>query len=246
VTLSDKVIARNDSETRDALQVKSGALLLLAERTARNEAERADLKARGDATFDQFYAPAPQRTPEQERAAASEAAREQRERDMKKVADGVAEQLKAGRRADAEKAIAAATEDYGKDPLFWQNIAYAWHAVSDTDASVAALMRAADLEPMNPERHHVVATYQWEVVFRNKTLSAAKKQEHITAGLAAADRALALNPEYVEALVYRALLLQQRADLETNAARKKALLDDAAALKARAQAIQAARQKSGG
>ena len=85
VALSDKVLARKGPEARDPMQGKAGALLLLAERTARTDAERDSLTARGDATFDTFMALAPARSPEQDAADKHLAVQEAREAAMTKV-----------------------------------------------------------------------------------------------------------------------------------------------------------------
>ena len=53
-------------------------------------------------------------------------------------------------------------------------------------------------------------------------------------GLTSVDKALALNPDYVEALTYRGLLLRIEAAMEKDAARQKALLNEASQLQEKA------------
>ena len=66
----------------------------------------------------------------------------------------------------------------------------------------------AELEPNNAEAHYTVATYYWDEACRNARLTDSQKRECIKNGLASVDKAIALNPDYVEALIYRGLLLR--------------------------------------
>ena len=70
--------------------------------------------------------------------------------------------------------------------------------------------RAADLDPTNPEGHHVVGTYYFEKT-RDQALTPPAKLAYIERGIAAEDRALAIKPDYVDALVYKNLLLRVQA-----------------------------------
>jgi TonB family protein len=62
-------------------------------------------------------------------------------------------------------------------------------------------------------------------------------------GIAATDRALTLEPDYMEALTYKNLLLRMRAELETDAAQKQQLIAEADALRNRA--IELNKQRAG-
>ena len=73
-----------------------------------------------------------------------------------------------------------------------------------------AFHKAADLEPNNPQGYHLVATYYQEKAAKDFRLTAAQKKEYIAKGIEAENKALALNRDYVEALVYKNILLRSR------------------------------------
>ncbi|MEO8074925.1 MAG: TonB family protein [Acidobacteriota bacterium] len=104
----------------------------------------------------------------------------------------------------------------------------------DFPKTIAMLELAAEMDAGNANAQHVVATYYWERAAKDQGLLPAERYTYIAAGLAADDRALGINPDYVDALVYKALLLQQRAMLETDAVQKDRTLAEAASLRTRA------------
>jgi TonB family protein len=104
----------------------------------------------------------------------------------------------------------------------------------DFPKTMTMLELAADLDAGNAAAQHVVATYYWEKATKDAALLPAERYTYITAGLAADDRALAINPDFVDALVYKALLLQQRAMLEADPLQKGRTLAESTALRTRA------------
>ena len=62
--------------------------------------------------------------------------------------------------------------------------------------------------------------------------------KYIQAGLAEADKALALKPDYFEALTYKNLLLRSEALVEKDPAKQQALLKQADQLRDKAQELQ--------
>ena len=83
-------------------------------------------------------------------------------------------------------------------------------------------------------RPQIVATYYWEKAYRGKSLLPADQLRYVMNGIAATDRALALKPDYVDALTYKNLLLRLRANLETDPVVKQQLIAEADALRNRA------------
>ena len=102
--------------------------------------------------------------------------------------------------------------------------------------ALEAFERAAALDPTSPTLHHTVGSFYFEMS-RNPSLPEADKVPLIEKGLAAEDRALQLHAEYVDAMVYKNLLLRVRANLEQDAARRDALIAEADALRNRAMAL---------
>jgi len=104
------------------------------------------------------------------------------------------------------------------------------------------LNQRAQHEPNNPEAHHVIATYYWNEAYKNFKLRDADKMKYIQAGLSEADKALALKPDYFEALTYKNLLLRSQALVEKDPAKQQALLKQADQLRDKAQELQKQKQ----
>ena len=99
------------------------------------------------------------------------------------------------------------------------------------DRTVAALEAFADVNPSDPTGHQLLATYYREKVAKDATLSPADKLKYLDAGIAATDRALAQKPEFIDALVYKNILLRMKANLEPDAVLRTAMLAEADALR---------------
>jgi len=115
----------------------------------------------------------------------------------------------------------------------------------DFENTLATMAERARVDSKNPEAFHQMSVWYWEKVDKDYTLPRAKKIEYLEAGLKAEEQALALNPDYLEAVVYKGLLLRQQALLETNRARQAALIREADQLQQRAIALQKAKAGAG-
>jgi TonB family protein len=104
------------------------------------------------------------------------------------------------------------------------------------DKALATMEEAAAADASNPQSHQLLATFYEELV-RKGNPGPVDRATYIANGIAAADRALALRPDYVEALIYKNLLLRHQAADETNAARKQAVLAEADTLRSRAMEL---------
>jgi tetratricopeptide (TPR) repeat protein len=110
--------------------------------------------------------------------------------------------------------------------------------------TIAALQKAADLEPNNPEGYHRVATFYWEKANKDYRLSQSEKRDYILKGLAMEDKALSLNPDYMEAMTYKNILLRMQAHTEKDPGKQKDLLNEADRL--RNKVIDAQKRKQTG
>jgi TonB family protein len=110
---------------------------------------------------------------------------------------------------------------------------------------VDAMRGAADLDPQNAEAQHRLATYCWEVANKGTDLDAAARMKYIRDGIAAEDRALALEPDYLEAMTYKNILLRMQAALVDDPAEKARLIADADLLRNHVIAVQKQRQAGG-
>ena len=139
-----------------------------------------------------------------------------------------------GRFEDAEKAILKAQEVKPNDPLVYTTISGFYNRQGDFPKTIAALQKAAELEPKNPTGWQLVAVYYWEKAYKDHRLSSAEKKDYIGKGIEATDKALALNPDYSEALTYKNLLLRMQGNEETDLAKRAILYKQADDLRNRA------------
>jgi TonB family protein len=151
------------------------------------------------------------------------------------------QQEEQGAIAEAEATLlkARAASPSSKDVIL--AIAAFYNRQGDFDTSIAALEDAAQLSPDDPQGYQIIATYYWEKAYKDHRLLPAEQYTYTMQGIAATDRALALKPDYMEALTYKNLLLRMRANLETDAALKQQLIAEADALRARAMELNKSR-----
>ena len=150
----------------------------------------------------------------------------------------------AGRYEEAEQALMRAKEAKPNDPQVFTTISVFYNRQGMFDQTMEALHQAADLEPQNPQGYHLVATYYQEKVQKDYKLKPAQAKEYVLKGIEAENKALSLNPDYVEAMIYKNILLRHQARLETDRALQKQLLDEADRL--RDKAIELNKKKASG
>jgi tetratricopeptide (TPR) repeat protein len=138
---------------------------------------------------------------------------------------------------NAEATLVKAREMKANDPAVYTTLAAYYNRQGEFDKSMEALKARADREPNNPEAFYTMATYYWEKAYRDFSLSDGEKMKYVQLGIEAINKALMLNDQYMEALVYKNLLLRVQANLERNPARQQALLREATELQNRAEEI---------
>jgi hypothetical protein len=114
------------------------------------------------------------------------------------------------------------------------------------DKTIEALEARAAAEPNNPEAHYTIAVYLWDKTFRDFRLGEADKRAYLAKGVAATDKAIAIKNDYLEAIVYKGLLLRLQANMEKDRAKQQELLRQADALRDRAKALQKSKQAGAG
>jgi tetratricopeptide (TPR) repeat protein len=150
----------------------------------------------------------------------------------------------AGQYEEAEGALLKARDIKPDDPTVYRTIAGFYNRQGDFAKTMEGLHKAAELEPTNPEAHHLVATYYQEKASKDFRISPAQKREYILKGIEADNKALALNPAYIEAMIYKNILLRLQANVETDRNRQQQLLKEADEL--RNKAIELQKKKSAG
>ena len=150
----------------------------------------------------------------------------------------------AGRYDDAEAQYAKAKEVKPNDPTVLAGLAGYYNRQGDFPKTIEALEQAAALEPNNPEGYHRVAVFYWDKTRGDFRLSDAQKRDFIQKGLAMEDKALGLNPDYMEAMTYKNILLRMKANITKDVAEQKRLIDEADKL--RNKVIDAQKRKQTG
>jgi tetratricopeptide (TPR) repeat protein len=86
-------------------------------------------------------------------------------------------------------------------------------------------MKYAQLDSMNPVPYYTIGALDWLVVYdKSNTFSTEEQLKFIDEGLANIDKALALNPDYDDAMTYKNLLYRLKADRADNEEEKKKLI----------------------
>jgi TonB family protein len=85
----------------------------------------------------------------------------------------------------------------------------------------------------SPEAYHRQAAELWEQS-RDTSINRKKRLELVDRGLAAEDKALAIKPDYLDAILYKNFLLRTQAGLVSDKARARQLVEQADALRAKA------------
>ena len=138
----------------------------------------------------------------------------------------------------AEAMFLQAIEVNPNAPLAHQLIAHYYNRQGEFDKTMAAFQKRAELEPNNPEAWHTMGTYYYEKAYRDSTVSREQALTYIQAGIQAEDKALAINPDYFDAVSYKSLLLALQANKERSPAEQKRLLAEANELRDRAMELQ--------
>jgi tetratricopeptide (TPR) repeat protein len=95
---------------------------------------------------------------------------------------------------------------------------------------VQILDRCAQLAPNDPSGYQKVATFYWDKAYRDPLISDQEKLVYAQKGLDAVDKALALKPDYFEAVIFKGLLMREKAKATPDAKLKQQYLDEAVTL----------------
>jgi hypothetical protein len=114
------------------------------------------------------------------------------------------------------------------------------------DKTMDALNQRAAQDPHNPEGYYTIAVYYWDKTFRDKALNDATRHEYINSGMEAVNKAISIKPDYLEAIVYKGLLLRLEANMEKDRKKQAELLKEADALRDRAKSLQKSKTQGAG
>ena len=146
---------------------------------------------------------------------------------------------------DAEAVMLEVRNLRPDDPIVYLQLAGFYNRSGEFELTIDALEQRARIEPDNPEAFYTISTFYWEKAFRDFRITQDQKREYISAGIAAADSAIGLNDRYVDALVYKNILLRMQANMTTDLDEQEALIEEADELRNRAEELQKQQQAGG-
>jgi tetratricopeptide (TPR) repeat protein len=146
----------------------------------------------------------------------------------------------AGAYAEAEQTLINAKNAAPNQSAVYMTLANFYNHQGQFDKTMQALEERAKVEPNNPEAFQTIAAYYWDEARNDSSLNDAQKRDFLGKGIQAADKALALKADFVEALTFKNLLLRQQALVEKDPAKQQALIKEATVLQDKANELRKA------
>jgi tetratricopeptide (TPR) repeat protein len=150
-----------------------------------------------------------------------------------------------GNYEEAEKLLLEARDKKSNDPTVYTALAAFYNRQGNFEKTMEALKQRAEREPNNPEAFQTMATYYWEKAYKDFTTTQADKVRYVKLGMEAVDKALSLNKDYTDALIYKGLLLRVQARLEKDPKVQQQLIKEADEYRDRATQAQNKLRASG-
>ena len=136
-----------------------------------------------------------------------------------------------------EETLLKAKEARPNDPGVYAQLARFYNDMGDFDKTMAAHYDRVKVEPNNPEGYYTISVFFWDKVNKDFQLKEPEKRKYLGQGLEAANKALELNPNYIDALVYKGLILRSQALIEKEPSKQNALIAEATQLRDKAEAL---------
>jgi tetratricopeptide (TPR) repeat protein len=152
----------------------------------------------------------------------------------------------AGKFEDAERVLQQARSAAPKSAEALNQLAAFYSKRGEFDKAVAVHEEHAKLEPDNPQVYWMISAFYYEKVSKDYTVPPKVKADYVQRGLAAADKAIGIKKDFMEAITYKNLLLRQAALLEKDPKKQKELLAQADELLAKAKELQKLKQRGVG
>ena len=113
-----------------------------------------------------------------------------------------------------------------------------WEAVNAFPLYGSSQDQRPPRDPLTPEAHHRVAQQLWQKANADTTLTPEQKLDTILKGIAAEDRALAMNPDFVPSITYKSIFLRMQANMTSDPEKQQTLLRQADELRDKSRALQ--------
>jgi tetratricopeptide (TPR) repeat protein len=150
----------------------------------------------------------------------------------------------AGAYENAEDILVKAKQAKPSDPAVYKTLAGYYNRQGQFDKTIKELEDAAASDPKSPEARYTIAVFYWDAAFRDARLTEAQKKDYVQRGLGEVDKALDMKSDYIDAIVYKGLLLRLQANLEKDVSKQQALIKEATQLSDKANALR--KQKASG
>jgi tetratricopeptide (TPR) repeat protein len=128
---------------------------------------------------------------------------------------------------EAERIFVAAKDARPNDASVYTSLASYYNRQGRFDKTIAALEQRAEKDARNPEAWQTIAIYYQDEARKDSRLRDNEKRDYVLKGIQAVDKALAIKPDYSDAMTYKGLLLRLQANLEKDPAKQQALLKEA-------------------
>ena len=151
-------------------------------------------------------------------------------------------QERRGLAADAEATLRDARQLYPDDKKLVTTLAGLLVRQDKSAQAIEVLEDLARLQADDRTIHYTIGTYYEELVRKGSGLNDAEMRSYIQRGIAALDRAIALDPRYMEAIAYKNIMLRHQLRLETDPGRRQQLEEESNRLRAYAIELQRERQ----
>lgn len=138
----------------------------------------------------------------------------------------------------AEQTLISAVRANPQDPRVYEQLAGYYNRHGLFERTVETYRQWADVDPGTAEPRNSMAAFYRDKACRDAKLTATEKRDCVTKDMEAVDEALALKPDYIEALVTRSLLLRVLASFETDRGKYDDLMRQALELSQKAQELQ--------
>jgi len=138
---------------------------------------------------------------------------------------------------EAEQVFLQILDQRSDDPIVFLQLAEFYNRSEEFDKKMEALRQRSALEPDNAEAYYTISTHYWQKAFRDFRLDDEEEMEYVMLGITETDKALDLNPDYVEALTYKNILMRMQANLTQDLDLQEQLIDEADVLRDRAEEL---------
>ena len=116
----------------------------------------------------------------------------------------------------------------------------------DFTKTIEMLETLEHMDPVDPASAQTTASFYWEKAYKDSSLLPSDRYQYVLNGIAATDRAIAIKPDFADALTYKNLLLRMRANLETGPVLQQQLIREADSLRNRAIELNKQRSTTAG